>query len=198
MVCPAAVVVGCCMKASLFGAPAFTWNELLVPVAGLSVAVMVKLPVLVMVTLSFASTPFVKGVVIGAPTRVPVRGKLHFEAIAAVTDDSVVTRVLSSDPNVECGARGLGTADRIERKVINCCAGNDSKCDGIACSLSQATARCGDGYRTGRCRLPLHFATPAQALTEPSPETSPPPIVLAKVTLNVLLVPVVIVLPPAS
>ena len=65
------------VSASLAAAPGFTWKELLVPVAEvlplLSVAVIVKFPVLVMVTLWLLRTPLVNaGVVTGAPTRVPV------------------------------------------------------------------------------------------------------------------------------
>ena len=74
MVCPAVVAVGCSLKSSLAGAPSLTWNELLIPVAGLSVAVMVMtVPVLVMVTLWLVRTPLVNaGVVTGAPTSAPV------------------------------------------------------------------------------------------------------------------------------
>ena len=74
--CPAMVLDGCWEKTSLLATPAFTVNALLVPVfvlAPMPVAVSVKLPVLVIVTLSPLRTPFVNEfVVIGAPTSVPV------------------------------------------------------------------------------------------------------------------------------
>ena len=73
---PAWAVVGCCKYTRCVGVPGFTVNELLVPVRPelpLSVAVIVKLPVLVIVTLWLLRTPLVNaGVVTGAPTRVPV------------------------------------------------------------------------------------------------------------------------------
>jgi len=74
---PACVFDGCCAKASLFAAPGLTVKELLVPVMPelplIPVAVMVKLPVLVIVTLWLLRTPFVNAtVVMGAPTSVPV------------------------------------------------------------------------------------------------------------------------------
>ena len=55
IVCPAAVFEGCCPKANLLAVPGFTVNELLVPVMPLfpeiPVAVIVKVPVFVIVTL---------------------------------------------------------------------------------------------------------------------------------------------------
>ena len=64
------------LSASLFAAPASTLNGLLVPVIAelppVPVAVMVKLPVLVMVTF-WVRTPAVNGaLVIGAPVSAPV------------------------------------------------------------------------------------------------------------------------------
>ena len=69
------------MNASLLAAPAFTWNELLVPVAvppPLSVAVIVKLPVLVMVTLWLVRTPFVNAAVVIAVLALNVPVEVSF------------------------------------------------------------------------------------------------------------------------
>src|SRR5205823_4824542 len=68
------------------------------------------------------------------------RGKLYLEAVAAVTGDRVVTHVLSRDSDIECGSGSLRTADRSECKVVDRCAGNDSKCDWVACSRCQSAA----------------------------------------------------------
>src|SRR5437763_8872026 len=82
MVCPAVAVVGCITKASLLGAPAFTVNELLIPVGcgGVpgAVAVIVKLPVFVIVTLKELSTPLVNAGVAGVPEKVSVPVEVRF------------------------------------------------------------------------------------------------------------------------
>ena len=79
---PAWAFVGCCKYTRCVGAPGFTVNELLVPAGSggvpMAVAVIVKLPVFVIVTLKLLRTPFVNDGVVGAPenVRVPVEVRL--------------------------------------------------------------------------------------------------------------------------
>jgi hypothetical protein len=64
IVTPAAVFEGCCPKASLLAMPGFTVKGLLIPVIPLlpvAVAVSVKVPVFVIVTLWLVKTPFKNG-----------------------------------------------------------------------------------------------------------------------------------------
>ena len=75
----AALLLGSVVKSSLLAAAGLTVNELLVPVTPefpLAVAVIVKIPLFVIVTLIFRA-PFANaGVVMGAPERAPVEVRM--------------------------------------------------------------------------------------------------------------------------